>query len=660
MKILMPVHFFLPEHSAGTEVYTYNLARALIARGHEVEVFCSSKELSRRSYAMSERDVGGIKCHVMVNNLDHERFSETFVNPRVESAFQRVQAGFKPDIVHVQHLMLLSLGLPQVARSGGARVVMTLNDFWLYCVRFGQLLLPNGHLCDGPNLADCQACLQDFVFSQGKPEKIVIKLLQVTRELSGVDLAPLVYWAQDRSSLLRKRKSSTTSTSAKAGAEESLREELQHRIRKVKQLVEQVDMFLSPSATVAERVTEWGIPRTKLRVSRYGIDTTPFTGAPRPERPDAKITFGFIGTLAPHKGVHVLVEALRRLPRERCRLLVFGSDVHHADYGRTLRDLAEGFDVTFCGPMDRTQIGAAFAQIDCLVMPSLWLENSPVVIQEAFAAGVPVIASGQGGMAELIEDGRSGRLFPAGDVGALAAHMASVVQNPTTLRTWSVAMDPPRTIEDDAAAMEALYQELLAPPVKPTGKPGKSAPGSAAPSVAGKTPSAGAPPAGPKPPPFGAPSAGTKSSPGGGPPAGAKSSPVTAPPVGAKTSPAAAPPAGPKMSPVAAPPVGPKTSPVAAPPAGPKPSLGNASPATPKPPAGSATPATATKATAGAPTAAAPKAPPAEGAPGPDSRTTAGAAPGKSSPGNAPRPPAAPKPAPAPAAKPPAPKPPRK
>ncbi len=506
MKILMPVHFFLPQHSAGTEVYTYNLARALQARGHEVEIFCSEKELSLRSYTMIERDVDGLRCHVLINNLDHEQFSETFANQRVEAAFQRVQAAFKPDIVHVQHLMLLSLGLPQVARSGGARVVMTLNDFWLYCVRFGQLLLPNGHLCDGPNLPDCQSCLKDFVFSQGKPEKLVIRLLQVTRELSGVDLAPLVYWAQDRSSLLRKRKQSTPSSSAKAGADENLRDELQHRIRKVKQLVEQVDMFLSPSATVAERVTEWGIPRTKLRISRYGIDTRPFVGAVRPQREDAKITFGFIGTLAPHKGVHVLVDALRQLPRERCRLLIFGSDAHYADYGRTLRDLADGFDVTFCGPMDRTQIGQAFAQIDCLVMPSLWLENSPVVIQEAFAAGVPVIASGQGGMAELIADGRSGRLFPAGDVAALAAHMGAVLKNPTTLRTWSVAMDPPRTIEDDAAAMEALYQELLTPPVRvAVGKQaGKGASGKAAPS-----PSPAAKPAASKSPPAKSPTART-------------------------------------------------------------------------------------------------------------------------------------------------------
>jgi glycosyltransferase involved in cell wall biosynthesis len=545
MKILMPVHFFLPDHSAGTEVYTYNLARALQARGHEVQIFTSEKELSRRTYTMVERDVDGLRCHVMINNLDHDRFSETFANQRVEAAFQRVQAAFKPDIVHVQHLMLLSLGLPQVARSGGARVVMTLNDFWLYCVRFGQLLLPNGHLCDGPNLPDCQSCLQDFVFSQGKPEKIVIRMLQVTRELSGVDLAPLVYWAQDRSSLLRKRKSATPSSSARAGADGSLREELQHRIRKVRQLVEQVDVFLSPSATVAERVTEWGIPRTKLRISRYGIDTRPFADVARPERPDAKINFGYIGTLAPHKGVHVLIDALRRLPRERCRLLVFGSDAHYADYGRMLRDLAEGFDVTFCGAMDRARIGQAFAQIDCLVMPSLWLENSPVVIQEAFAAGVPVIASGQGGMAELIEDGRSGRLFPAGDVAALAAHMGAVVQNPTTLRTWSVAMDPPRTIEDDAAAMEALYAELLAPPVRIVpGRPGgKGAAGK--PAMPGKFPPGPEPPT---PPPAGKPAAGKPAPPG----APARPAPPGAPakpaPPGASAKPAPAPPDAPARS----------------------------------------------------------------------------------------------------------------
>ncbi|MHC5212747.1 MAG: glycosyltransferase family 4 protein [Planctomycetota bacterium] len=462
MKILMPVHFFLPEHSAGTEVYTYNLARALIERGHDVQVFCSEKELSRRSYSLEERDVDGLRCHVMINNLDYEHFGETFANPRAEGAFQRVLQGMKPDVVHVQHLMLLSLGIPRMSRMAGARVVMTLNDFWLYCVRFGQLLLPNGSLCNGPNLSDCENCLRDFTFSQGKPEKAVIRMLQVTRELSGVDLAPLVYWAQDRSRSLKRRRSKTTSRSAKAGAAPDLREELQHRIRKVNLLIEQVDLFLSPSNTVAERVIDWGIPRAKVKVSRYGIDTKPFDHALPEERPDGKVTFGYVGTLAPHKGVHVLLDAMRKLPREACRLLVFGSDVHYAEYGRMLREQAEGLDVTFCGVMDRTRIGKAFAAIDCLIMPSLWLENSPVVIQEAFAAGVPVIASGQGGMAELIADGRSGRLFPAGDVMALAKHMAAVLANPTTLRTWSVSMDPARTIEDDAEGVEAYYKELLA------------------------------------------------------------------------------------------------------------------------------------------------------------------------------------------------------
>ncbi len=463
MKILMPVHFFLPDHSAGTEVYTYNLARALQKRGHEVEVFCSEKVISKRSYSSFERDVDGLKCHVMVNNLDHEEFSETFANPRAEGAFQRALDSFKPDIVHVQHLMLLSLGLPRLARASGARVVMTLNDFWLFCVRFGQLLLPNGHLCDGPNLTDCETCLQDFRFSQGTPEKAVIRALQVTRELSGVDLAPLVYWAQDRSKWLKKRKQATTKTSktSSAGNGEVLRDELQHRIRKVNLLIEQVDLFMSPSSTVADRVADWGIPRAKLKISRYGIDTTPFENLEREERTDGRITFGYVGTLAPHKGVHILMEALRRLPVDGCRLLVFGSDAHYGDYGAMLRELAEGLDVKFCGSLDRERIGEAFAAIDCLVMPSLWLENSPVVIQEAFAAGVPVIASGQGGMAELIDDARSGRLFPAGDVEALSEHMLNVIKNPTTLRTWSVSMDPPRSIEDDAAEMETTYGELL-------------------------------------------------------------------------------------------------------------------------------------------------------------------------------------------------------
>lgn len=470
MKILMPVHFFLPDHSAGTEVYTYNLSRALKERGHQVEVFCSEKILSRRSYSLFKRDVDGLTCHVMVNNLEHETFSETFANPRAEGAFQRVLKTFEPDIVHVQHLMLLSLGIPRLSRGSGARVLMTLNDFWLFCVRFGQLLLPDGGLCGGPNLTDCETCLQDFRFSQGKSEKAVIKLLQVTRELSGVDLAPLVYWAQDRSHWLQRRKSKNPSQEAQAGSSFDLNDELKHRVRKVQLLIEQVDLFLSPSATVADRVAQWGIPRNKLRVSRYGIDTKPFDKPREREVGEQRIAFGYVGTLAPHKGVHILMQAMQRLPPEICELHVFGSDSHYGDYGRMLRELADGLTVTFHGVLDRSHIGRAFEQIDCLVMPSLWLENSPVVIQEAFAAGVPVIASGQGGMAELIQDGRSGRLFPAGDVSALTLHMASIVQNPTTLRTWSVTMGSPRSIEEDAEAMEEIYAELI----ERDGRPGRS------------------------------------------------------------------------------------------------------------------------------------------------------------------------------------------
>jgi len=312
-----------------------------------------------------------------------------------------------------------------------------------------------------------------FAYAQGTPEKAVIRMLAATRELTGVDLAPLVYWAQDRSRLLKRRRQANPDKRSRAGADTDLEAGLAARQRKVAQLIDHVDLFLSPSHTVAERVVDWGIPRNRIVVSRYGIDITPFRDARDQERPDRPITFGYVGTLAPHKGVHVLLEAVRRLPAGSCKLLVFGSDSHFGDYGRMLRELAEERDVEFRGPLERARIGEAFAAIDCLVMPSLWLENSPVVIQEAFAAGVPVIASGQGGMAELIVDGRSGRLFKAGDIGALVLHMASILANPTTLRQWSVTMDAPRTIEDDAAQLEQIYGELLAGTWQPPATGGK-------------------------------------------------------------------------------------------------------------------------------------------------------------------------------------------
>lgn len=100
MRILEVLHFFLPKHSAGTEVYTDSVSRELKRRGHEVHVFFSEKVLSARNYDLVRREQNGLACHVLINNLLYESFDETFDNAAVEHAFHRVLDDVKPDIVH--------------------------------------------------------------------------------------------------------------------------------------------------------------------------------------------------------------------------------------------------------------------------------------------------------------------------------------------------------------------------------------------------------------------------------------------------------------------------------------------------------------------------------------------------------------------------------
>ena len=120
----------------------------------------------------------------------------------------------------------------------------------------------------------------------------------------------------------------------------------------------------------------------------------------------------------------MLVEAFNRLPEAAAALTIYGSETAFPDYAAEVRTLAAHPNIRFAGPLDHRHVGAALRQMDCLVVPSVWYENSPLVIQEAFAMGLPVIASRLGALAEKVQDGRTGYLFAPGDSADLARAVA--------------------------------------------------------------------------------------------------------------------------------------------------------------------------------------------------------------------------------------------
>ena len=174
------------------------------------------------------------------------------------------------------------------------------------------------------------------------------------------------------------------------------------------------------------------------------------------------ITLGFVGVIRPHKGPHVLLEALRntKLPT-RIWVQLYGDPGTDPAYSERLRELARGLDVTFQGRFDEAEKPRIYNEMDALVVPSVWYENSPVTIHEAFAAGTPVIASELGGMGELVEYGKNGMLFEAGNAMELARCIERFAGDGGLRERLKRGIPSVKNMEIHAEEMMGLYGNLL-------------------------------------------------------------------------------------------------------------------------------------------------------------------------------------------------------
>jgi glycosyltransferase involved in cell wall biosynthesis len=176
------------------------------------------------------------------------------------------------------------------------------------------------------------------------------------------------------------------------------------------------------------------------------------------------VRFGYIGALHPQKGLELLLEAFRGVGGGATLHVfgtVFGSPISRAFY-RRVRRLATP-RVSFHGAYDNGRVGEVLAGLDAVVVPSLWYENSPLTIQEAFVARVPVIAADVGGMAELVRDGVDGLRFRVGDAGALRDVLRRVVADPGILDRLRRGIPPVPTIDECAADLLSRYREIRRP-----------------------------------------------------------------------------------------------------------------------------------------------------------------------------------------------------
>jgi glycosyltransferase involved in cell wall biosynthesis len=442
VRILHLIHDYLPLHAAGSEIYTASLAATQRAAGHEVAVFTCEEDRAAPQWSLRERVHDGVRVFEGIYNRIYDDLTEQWDDPRMAEVFAGVLERWKPDLLHVQGLQFVGgVSALRAAAAHRVPVVMTLHEYWLLCPRAGLMYDVNGRACETATPADCARC---------------------------VDIYPI-----DRRRWGDARHGGQAAPGAPADAVDKPPQgsfaELGNRRWFARALVQRdvdleavrhlVGRFIAPSRFLLERFVAAGWPREKMVHADYGFPPA----ARRAPRDEGRLRAGFVGTPSDYKGVEVFARAVARLPATTpLRATIHGHLEWFPEVGARLAALAARAPaLTLAGPFDAARRDAVLATLDLLVVPSLWWENSPLTIHEAWQRGLPVLASDRGGMAELLAQG-GGATFPPGDDAALARLLERAANEPALLASWRASIPPVRPIAADVKLIEELARELRA------------------------------------------------------------------------------------------------------------------------------------------------------------------------------------------------------
>lgn len=315
------------------------------------------------------------------------------------------------EIINFHHFLHWGINaLKHVKNTSTARLYFTLHEYLGICANHGQMVThPNGSLCAGATPSACAACIPGSSISA----------------------------MRRRASMFRDNFAS-------------------------------VDGFISPSKFLRQRYVEWGLESSRIRVIENGLTHRSLGVAQRPHTSGKKVVFGYFGQINPFKGIDLLLDAANQLwtanPNAPVEIRIHGNLVgqsgeflelfHHSVQNNSL--------LTYLGEYRNTEALNLMAGCDAIVVPSKWWENSPVVIQEAYAARVPVICANVGGLAEKVRHNITGLHFEFKDPNSLATVMSQFAAMKLGGGAMNIFPPVPSSVDMARAYLEFFTAKSLA------------------------------------------------------------------------------------------------------------------------------------------------------------------------------------------------------
>jgi len=424
LNVLYVSHYYPPFAVGGVEDHTRYLAREVVAAGHSARVFHGVIDQGMDDYHVFEHRVDEIPCTAVSVDLKTIRdWSGTWRQKEVERILDRLldegldEGGF--DVAHVMHLTRLSTGIVDLLRKRGIPSVLTLHDYYMQCAR-GQRVRPDGGTCFEIDEGRCASCMAENIDSLDRRKPL---------------------WKR---ALLR----------ARGGGPDYRLARIAERRTDMQRAIEGFDLRLTASGFTRDTFCAWGI-RSEILVERQGVDRSLADGCE--ETSSERLRFGFLGRIMETKGLEILIDAFLKLDVD-AELVVRG--VGEPAYVEKLRARAASPRIRFGGPYDQRELGRIYATFDVQVVPSTWLECSPLVLQTAGLFRKPAIVASIGGLVEMVRHGVDGLHFRAGDADDLATRMRSLVLDRAAVRRMRDAIEPARSHAEYAQAILAHYRRL--------------------------------------------------------------------------------------------------------------------------------------------------------------------------------------------------------